>query len=78
MIREIFNAVDSRLIHFVPCLATFPQGPLGTPIGKGHPSLNLTLRKTFDLFANVRPCRSIQGYKTPYDGTVPTVALPLC
>jgi len=43
------------------------KGPLGTPIGKGHPSLNLTLRKTFDLFANVRPCRSIVGYKTPYD-----------
>ncbi|EGD79740.1 isocitrate dehydrogenase 3 [Salpingoeca rosetta] len=43
------------------------KGPLGTPIGKGHPSLNLTLRKTFDLFANVRPCRSVKGYKTPYD-----------
>jgi len=43
------------------------KGPLGTPIGKGHPSLNLTLRKTFDLFANVRPCRSIKGYATPYE-----------
>jgi isocitrate dehydrogenase (NAD+) len=30
-------------------------------------SLNLTLRRTFNLFANVRPCRSIAGYKTPYD-----------
>jgi isocitrate dehydrogenase (NAD+) len=38
-----------------------------TPIGKGHVSLNLTLRRTFNLFANVRPCRSIAGYKTPYD-----------
>ena len=28
---------------------------------------NLTLRRTFNLFANVRPCRSIAGYKTPYD-----------
>jgi isocitrate dehydrogenase (NAD+) len=26
------------------------------------------LRRTFNLFANVRPCRSIAGYKTPYDG----------
>ncbi|KAK0565955.1 NAD-dependent isocitrate dehydrogenase [Tilletia horrida] len=43
------------------------KGPLATPIGKGHVSLNLTLRRTFHLFANVRPCRSIQGYKTPYD-----------
>ena len=44
------------------------KGPLATPIGKGHVSLNLTLRRTFNLFANVRPCKSIEGYKTPYDG----------
>lgn len=37
------------------------------PVGKGHVSLNLTLRRTFSLFANVRPCRSVEGYKTPYD-----------
>jgi len=36
-------------------------------VGKGHVSLNLTLRRTFNLFANVRPCISIKGYKTPYD-----------
>lgn len=36
-------------------------------VGKGHVSLNLTLRRTFNLFANVRPCLSIQGFKTPYD-----------
>ncbi|OKL64075.1 Isocitrate dehydrogenase [Talaromyces atroroseus] len=43
------------------------KGPLATPVGKGHVSLNLTLRRTFNLFANLRPCRSIAGYKTPYD-----------
>jgi len=43
------------------------KGPLGTPIGKGHVSLNLTLRRTFNLYANVRPCRSIEGFKTAYD-----------
>lgn len=36
-------------------------------VGKGHVSLNLTLRRTFNLFANVRPCVSIKGFKTPYD-----------
>ncbi|KAG6837430.1 hypothetical protein H0H93_009524 [Arthromyces matolae] len=36
-------------------------------VGKGHVSLNLTLRRTFNLFANVRPCVSIEGFKTPYD-----------
>jgi isocitrate dehydrogenase (NAD+) len=43
------------------------KGPLATPIGKGHRSLNLEIRKVFSLYANVRPCRSIQGYKTLYD-----------
>ncbi|XP_048584116.1 probable isocitrate dehydrogenase [NAD] subunit alpha, mitochondrial, partial [Nematostella vectensis] len=43
------------------------KGPLETKIGKGHVSLNLTLRKTFELYANVRPCRSIEGYPTAYN-----------
>merc|ERR1711990_666908 len=43
------------------------KGPLGTPIGAGHPSMNLMLRKTFGLYANVRPCKSVEGHKTKYD-----------
>ena len=42
------------------------KGPLETPVGKGHMSLNLLLRKTFDLYANVRPCISIPGYPTKF------------
>ena len=45
---------------------TLSAGPLKTPVAAGHPSMNLLLRKTFDLYANVRPCMSIEGYKTPY------------
>lgn len=40
------------------------KGPMATPIGKGHRSLNLTLRKELNLYANVRPCYSLPGYKT--------------
>lgn len=43
------------------------KGPMETPIGKGHRSLNLTLRKELALYANVRPCRSFPGVKTLYD-----------
>nr|CAG4640872.1 EOG090X06JG [Eulimnadia texana] len=43
------------------------KGPLMTPVGKGHRSLNLALRKEFNLYANVRPCKSIEGFKTLYD-----------
>jgi isocitrate dehydrogenase (NAD+) len=45
------------------------KGPLATPIGKGHRSLNLALRQTFKLYANVRPCITIPGVekRTRYD-----------
>ncbi|XP_068693965.1 isocitrate dehydrogenase [NAD] subunit alpha, mitochondrial-like [Montipora capricornis] len=42
------------------------KGPLETKIGKGHVSMNLTLRRVFSLYANVRPCKSIEGYPTAY------------
>uniref|UniRef100_A0A1A9ZRB0 Isocitrate dehydrogenase [NAD] subunit, mitochondrial n=1 Tax=Glossina pallidipes TaxID=7398 RepID=A0A1A9ZRB0_GLOPL len=42
------------------------KGPLMTPVGKGFRSLNLTLRKEFNLYANVRPCKNIEGCETPY------------
>jgi len=42
------------------------KSPLMTPVGKGFRSLNLALRKTFGLYANVRPCKSIEGYETLY------------
>uniref|UniRef100_A0A665W6J3 Isocitrate dehydrogenase [NAD] subunit, mitochondrial n=1 Tax=Echeneis naucrates TaxID=173247 RepID=A0A665W6J3_ECHNA len=39
------------------------KGPLNTPIAAGHPSMNLLLRKTFDLYANVRPCKNTLSYR---------------
>jgi len=36
------------------------KGPLATPVGDGYRSVNVALRKTFDLYANVRPVRTIQ------------------
>src|SRR5712672_4055368 len=35
------------------------KGPLATPIGEGFRSVNVALRKEFDLYANVRPARSL-------------------
>ena len=42
------------------------KGPMRTAIGKGHVSLNLTIRRTFGLYANVRPAKTVPGVKTPY------------
>src|SRR5262245_55388518 len=35
------------------------KGPLETPVGKGFRSINVALRKEFDLYANVRPAKSV-------------------
>ena len=43
------------------------KGPLTTPIGKGFGSVNVRLRKTFNLYVAVRPVRSLPGIKTRYD-----------
>src|SRR6185437_1115212 len=39
------------------------KGPVTTPIGGGFKSINVTLRKKFDLFANFRPVRTLPALK---------------
>jgi isocitrate dehydrogenase (NAD+) len=43
------------------------KGPLTTPVGGGFTSLNVELRKRFDLYANVRPARSFPNTRARYD-----------
>jgi isocitrate dehydrogenase (NAD+) len=45
------------------------KGPIGTPIGKGFRSVNVTLRQALDLYANVRPIRSLPGIEPRFEGT---------
>ncbi len=42
------------------------KGPVTTPIGGGFSSINVTLRKKFDLYANFRPVKSLPGLKTKF------------
>ena len=42
------------------------KGPITTPIGKGFSSVNVSLRRRFELFANVRPTLSIPGVPSRY------------
>ena len=42
------------------------KGPLTTPVGSGFASVNVRLRKTLDLYANLRPVRTLPGIKTPF------------
>ncbi|MBA6233033.1 MULTISPECIES: isocitrate dehydrogenase [unclassified Colwellia] len=43
------------------------KGPLTTPVGEGFTSINVTLRKHFQLYANVRPVISFKGTKARYE-----------
>ncbi len=44
------------------------KGPLETPVGFGEKSANVTLRKLFETFANIRPVREFPGVATPFSG----------
>jgi len=44
------------------------KGPLTTPIGTGFRSVNVALRKEFDLYINLRPAKSFVGVKSTYTG----------
>jgi len=44
------------------------KGPTATPIGGGFSSINVALRKKFDLYSNFRPVKSLPGIKTNYPG----------
>jgi len=43
------------------------KGPITTPSGKGFRSVNVALRKEFDLYVNERPAKTFKGIKTLYD-----------
>ena len=43
------------------------KAPVTTPIGKGFRSVNVQLRKTLDLYANLRPCKNLPNVKTKFD-----------
>lgn len=43
------------------------KGPVTTPIGSGHRSINVALRKALSLYANFRPVKNLPGIRTPFD-----------
>lgn len=44
------------------------KGPITTPIGKGFRSINVYLRKKYDLYSNMRPSKNLPGIETRYSG----------
>ena len=66
--RGVESGVPAETIESIERTRLVLKGPLETPIGYGNKSANVTLRKLFETFANVRPVRELPGVKTPYAG----------
>lgn len=61
------SLVPSSLVDSIAKNKIALKGPLTTPIGKGFKSVNLQLRQLFDLYSNIRPCKSITGVDTKFN-----------
>jgi isocitrate dehydrogenase (NAD+) len=53
------DPIPDRTLDSIKRTRVALKGPLETPVGEGYRSINVALRKTFDLYANVRPAHSI-------------------
>jgi len=60
------DALPSFVLDGIRTLKVALKGPTTTPIGGGHASANVRLRKSLELFANVRPVKTVPGLETPY------------
>ncbi|GIU96383.1 MAG: isocitrate dehydrogenase [NADP] [Actinomycetota bacterium] len=62
------SGVPDETIESISRTRVVLKGPLETPVGFGEKSANVTLRKLFETYANVRPVRELPGVRTPYSG----------
>jgi isocitrate dehydrogenase (NAD+) len=66
-IGEHGSALPERTLESIRRNKLALKGPTETPVGTGHRSVNVELRKTLDLYANLRPVRTLPGIKSRYD-----------
>ena len=62
------KALPERVLESIRKHKLALKGPTETPVGTGHRSVNVELRKTLDLYANLRPVQTLPGVKSRYDG----------
>ena len=67
-IAEFGTPLPDHVLDSIRATMVALKGPITTPVGEGFRSVNVTLRQTLGLYANVRPARSMQGLQTRYEG----------
>lgn len=65
--EELGTLVPDETIEAIDEYRLVLKGPLTTPVGSGFRSVNVALRKEFDLYSNIRPARSLPNIEGPYD-----------
>jgi isocitrate dehydrogenase (NAD+) len=65
-IGEYGTALPDHVLESVRRNKVALKGPTETPVGTGHRSVNVELRKRLDLYANLRPVQSLPGIKSRY------------
>ena len=58
--KELYESIERTKLAL--------KGPVTTPIGGGFTSINVTLRKKFELYVNFRPIKNLPGLETRYPG----------
>ncbi|GIV83162.1 MAG: isocitrate dehydrogenase [NADP] [Candidatus Roseilinea sp.] len=66
--QGVASGVPADTIESISRTRVVLKGPLETPVGFGEKSANVTLRKLFETYANIRPIRELPGVPTPYSG----------
>ena len=66
MEKGIATGLPTDTLDAVETIGVVLKGPMATPVGYGGKSANVTLRKMFELYGNVRPIRSLPGVAGPY------------
>ena len=66
--RGIPSGVPTETIASIARTRLVLKGPLETPVGYGEKSANVTLRKLFETYGNIRPVRELAGVPTPFAG----------
>jgi isocitrate dehydrogenase len=67
-LQGLATGVPDETIESVRKTRVVLKGPLETPVGYGEKSANVTLRKLFETYGNIRPARELPGIVTPYSG----------
>jgi isocitrate dehydrogenase (NAD+) len=62
------NVLPERTLAAIKAHRIALKGPVTTPVGKGFKSVNVQLRQKLNLYAAIRPVRSLAGVKTRYEG----------